>query len=43
MDERKTLEAIALLFGYVDAGGLLIVSTRNELLIQAADKSISLS
>ena len=43
MDERKTLEAIALLFGYVDAGGLLIVSTRNELLIQAADRILDLT
>ena len=43
MDERKTLEAVALLFGYVDAGGLLIVSTRNELLIQAADRILDLT
>ena len=42
MDERKTLEAIALLFGYLDQGGLLIISTRNELLIEAADKMLRL-
>lgn len=43
MDERKTLEAISLFFGYLDKGGLLIVSTRNELLIQAANQILSLS
>ena len=43
MDDRKTFEVIALLYKYLEAGGLAVVSTRNEHLIQAADQIIELS
>ncbi len=42
MDERRTNEAIEALFGYLENGGLVIMSTRNEILLEAADHIIHL-
>ena len=42
MDERRTIEAIVALFGYLENGGLVIMSTRNEVLLEAADQIIHL-
>ena len=42
MDERRTNEAIEALFGYLENGGLVIMSTRNEALLAAADHIILL-
>ena len=42
MDERRTLEVIGLLFGYLESGGTVVVSTRNEHLISAANLIINL-
>ena len=43
MDERKIAEVIGLLYRYLSAGGLAIVITRNEYLIEAADQVIGLT
>ena len=42
MDERRTLESIGLLYKYLEQGGCIVISTRNELLIGAADLIINL-
>ena len=42
MDERRTLESIGLLFKYLESGGAVVISTRNEYLIKAADQIIAL-
>jgi ABC-type lipoprotein export system ATPase subunit len=42
MDERRTLESIGLLFTYLESGGAVVISTRNEYLIKAADQIIAL-
>ena len=43
MDEKKVSEVIGLLYEYLSTGGLAIVSTRNEQLIEAADQILQLS
>ena len=43
MDERRTSEAIQLLYSYLHNGGLVVISTRNELLLRAADRIIQLT
>ena len=40
MDERRSLEATQLLLDFVDAGGLVIASTRETLLLENADRVI---
>ncbi|HEY4898283.1 MAG TPA: ATP-binding cassette domain-containing protein [Candidatus Nanopelagicaceae bacterium] len=42
MDERRTFEAAQILFNYVDHGGLIIMSTREEIFFNVADKTIRL-
>lgn len=42
MDDRRISEAIKALFGYLENGGLVIMSTRNEVLLDAADQIIHL-
>jgi len=42
LDEKRTLEAIDALYGYLAAGGLAIVSSRNEHLLAAADQRVIL-
>ena len=42
MDERRTIEAIEALFGYLENGGVVVISTRNEVLLEAADQIIHL-
>ena len=42
MDERRTSESIGLLYKYLEQGGCIVISTRNELLIGAADLIINL-
>ena len=41
MDERRSLEAAALLLDYVREGGLIIVSTRDEILLRSANQVIN--
>lgn len=43
MDERRTLESIDLLYKYLAQGGVVVLSTRNEILLGAADLTIDLS
>ncbi len=43
LDDRRTLVAIEALFEYLSGGGLAIVSTRNDLLLRAADQTIFLT
>ena len=42
MDDKRTLEVIQLLYTYLQGGGTVVMSTRNELLLKAADQVISL-
>ena len=42
MDDRRTYEAIAAIFGYLESGGLVVISTRNEALLETADQVIQL-
>jgi len=42
LDEKRTLEAIDALYGYLAAGGLAVVSSRNEHLLAAADQRVIL-
>lgn len=42
MDERRTVEVIGSLFAYLAAGGAVIVSTRNQVLLSAADQILKL-
>lgn len=42
MDDRRTYEAIEAIFGYLDNGGLAVISTRNEALLDTADQVIHL-
>ena len=42
MDQKRRNQANQLLFEYVGNGGLLIVSTRDEVLLNQADQVISL-
>ena len=42
MDERRTLEAAQVLFDYVDNGGLVIMSTRDDIFLDAADRTIGI-
>jgi ABC-type lipoprotein export system ATPase subunit len=42
MDEKRAFESIELLFSFVQSGGLAIVSTRDQTLLQAADKILYL-
>ena len=43
MDDKRSLEAVDALFSYLGRGGLVVASTRNEILLQAADLTIELS
>jgi ABC-type lipoprotein export system ATPase subunit len=42
MDDRRSHEVIGELFSYLAHGGVAIISTRNELLIEAADQLLEL-
>lgn len=42
MDEGRTFEVIQALFDYLESGGLVVASTRDEILLAAADAIISL-
>lgn len=42
MDVQRTLEAAQILFDYVDRGGLVVMSTREEIFLEAADQTIEL-
>lgn len=42
MDDRRTYEAIEAIFGYLKNGGLVVISTRNEALLETADQVIHL-
>lgn len=41
MDERRSLEAVAMILDYVDSGGLVITSTRDRVLIENADQVVT--
>ena len=43
MDDRRTFEVIESLFAYLSAGGVAVVSTRNQVLLDAADQILELS
>ena len=43
MDDRRTLESIALLYKYLEQGGCVVMSTRNEHLLGASDQIIQLT
>ena len=43
MDDRRTLESVALLYRYLEQGGCVVMSTRNEHLLAAADQIIQLT
>lgn len=43
MDDRRTLESIELLYSYLEQGGCVVMSTRNEHLLAAADQIIQLT
>ena len=40
MDERRTREAAQILFDYVDRGGLVVMSTHEEIFLSCADRTI---
>ena len=42
IDESRTFEVVESLFGYLSAGGLVVVSTRNQNLLAAADQILDL-
>ena len=43
MDDKRSLEMVDALFSYLGRGGLVVASTRNEILLQVADLTIELS
>ena len=43
MDDRRTLESIALLYRYLEQGGCVVMSTRNNLLLESADRLVRIS